>query len=608
MQAVILAAGLGRRLGELTSHNTKCMLEVNGTRLIDRMLSQLHDLDLSRIIIVTGHEGANLRNYLNDRYPGNDIIFIDNPVYATSNNIYSLWLTREYLYEDDTLLLESDLIFEDAVLKLALESSCPTLALVSKYETWNDGTMVTLDNDNNIVNFVPKKAFNYADTTHYYKTLNIYKFSRDFLVNHYLPFLEAYIKVLGDNEYYEQVLRVITLIDRSDMKAVPVNGLKWYEIDDVQDLRIAETIFAAPEERLAKLQHSFGGYWRYPALTDFCYLVNPFFPPQKMVDEMKANFDALLRDYPSGMGVNTLLAGKYFGVRQEYMCIGNGAAELIRSLMNHTDGRVGVIYPTFEEYPNRLDPDQLVVYRPANQDFSYTADDLMDYFSDKKLNALLLVNPDNPSGNFIPRHDLMRLVDYCRDRSIRLLVDESFVDFADGDDPKMHTLLENSILEANPHLCVMKSISKSYGVPGVRLGVLATSDRAMVDTIRHDVPIWNINSFGEFYMQIFGKYENYYYTACRKFRETRDEFGRRLAEIKGLRVIPSQANYFLAELTSGHTSHDIALQLLEHYNILIKDCSGKKGFPAGSQYVRIAVRDHADNNRIIEALNSLLNP
>lgn len=600
MQAVILAAGMGRRLGEFTANNTKCMVEVNGERLIDRLLKQLSRHNLSRIVMVVGYEGQKLKDYVTERYPELGVLFVENRVYDKTNNIYSLWLARDYLKEEDTLLLESDLIFEDRILSTAIESEYPTLALVSRYESWNDGTMVTIDEDNNIVNFISKKAFNYEDTPFYYKTVNVYKFSRDFTVNHYLPFLEAYLSVLGNNEYYEQVLRVITLIDRAGLKALPVSGMKWYEIDDVQDLRIAETMFASPEERLAKIQHSYGGYWRYPGLLDFCYLVNPYFPSKRLNDEMKANFDTLLREYPSGMGVNSLLAGKYFGIRQEYVCIGNGAAELIKALMEQLPGKAGVTFPTFEEYPNRLPADRVVKYYPGNLNFSYTADDLIDYFGDKDISTLLLVNPDNPSGNFIPRGEVLKLAAYCQSKDIRLVVDESFVDFSVGGEE--NSLLKNDVLESYPSLCVMKSISKSYGVPGLRLGVLASADRKLIDRLRSDVSIWNINSFAEFYMQIFGKYEGDYRNACEKFRSERAAFHRELETVPFLRVIPSQANYFLCELTGGVTSYELTKTLLADYNIYIKDCSSKKGFPEGAQYARIAVRGREDNDRLVEAM------
>lgn len=591
---------MGRRLGDFTAHNTKCMVEVNGVRLIDRMLRQLKELSLSRIVIVIGYEGDNLRRHIEANYPGWKIEFVVNDIYDHTNNIYSLWLAKKYLESDDTLLLESDLIFEDRALTMALESPCPNVALVSKYETWMDGTMVMIDGDNNIVNFIPKKAFDYNDTDLYYKTVNIYKFSRDFVVNHYLPFLEAYIKVLGENEYYEQVLRVITLIDRSEMKALPITGIHWYEIDDVQDLRIAEAIFASPKERLKKIQNSYGGYWRYPSLIDFCYLVNPYFPTSKMVDEMKANFETLLREYPSGMAVNSLLAGKYFGVRRESIVVGNGAAELIKSLMGMTEGKVGVTYPTFEEYPNRLNGEMVVKFRPSNPDFRYTAGELMAYFADKDIKTLLLVNPDNPSGNFLSKEELMLLIDWCESRGIIPVIDESFVDFSEGGEA--NTLIKEGILTAHPSLCVVKSISKSYGVPGLRLGVIASGNIQLIERLKKDVAIWNINSFAEFYLQIYGKYEKAYASSCEKFREERRRFAHKLARIDFLRVIPSQANYFLCELTGRFSSYELTLLLLSRFNILIKDCSGKKGFDNERQYVRIAIRDKKDNDRLVEAL------
>lgn len=602
MQAIILAAGMGRRLGEYTRNNTKCMVEVNGTRLIDRLLGQLSRLDLQRVVVVVGYEGDKLKNHLGNQYNGLKIEYVSNPIYDKTNNIYSLWLAKEQLLEDDTLLVESDLIFDDSLFDMILECEHQNVALVDKYESWMDGTMVRLDDDHNIVNFIPKKAFKYSDIEHYYKTVNIYKFSREFSANIYIPFLEAYIRALGNNEYYEQVLRVITLIDSCDLKALPLCGQRWYEIDDVQDLRIAEAMFAEADAKLKKYQNSYGGYWRYPSMLDFCYLVNPYYPRPRMVEEIKSNFESLLRDYPSGMGVNSLLAAKYFGLKQEYVCVGNGAAELIKSLMSFLKGRVGVVYPTFEEYPNRYDKERTISYLPQNPDFSYTAEDLMCFFADKELEALLLINPDNPSGNFIPTEDVLKLAEWCQRQHIRLIVDESFVDFADGYPD--NTLLHNDTLALYPTMGVMKSISKSYGVPGLRLGIFATADSSVIEHMRSDVAIWNINSFAEFYMQIFGKYESDYRVACMKFIEERRRFYDRLQQIDFLRVIPSQANYFLCEVTGRFSAHELTVLLLEKHNILIKDCSTKMGF-GGRNYIRIAIRDKKDNDTLTEALMGL---
>ena len=602
MQAIILAAGMGRRLGEFTKNNTKCMVEVNGVRLIDRLLGQLSKLNLRRVVIVVGYEGAKLRDYLGKSYNGLTIEYVDNPIYDKTNNIYSLSLAKQQLIEDDTILIESDLIFEDSLFDKILSCEHRNVALVDKYESWMDGTMVRLDDDHNIVNFIPKKAFKYSDIDFYYKTVNIYKFSKEFSANVYIPFLEAYTQALGNNEYYEQVLRVITLLDSCDLKALPLSGQKWYEIDDVQDLRIAEAMFAEADAKLVKYQNSYGGYWRYPSLLDFCYLVNPYFPKPRMIEEIKANFENLLRDYPSGMGINSLLAAKYFGIKHQYACVGNGAAELIKSLMGYINGKMGVVFPTFEEYPNRYDKANLITYLPDNPDFTYTAEDLKAYFADKEVSALLLINPDNPSGNFIPKEDVLALAQWCAEREILFVVDESYVDFAEGYPD--NSLLCNDILSEYPSMCVMKSISKSYGVPGLRLGVLASADASLITYMRKDVAIWNINSFAEFYMQIFGKYESDYKKACYRFIEERNRFYAELQKISYLRVIPSQANYFLCEVTGCFTAKELTLKLLEQRNILIKDCSTKKGFN-GRNYIRIAIRDKKDNNSLLDAFANL---
>lgn len=603
MQALILAAGMGKRLGDHTKNNTKCMVPVNGVRLIDRVIDQLSKFDLTRLVMVVGYERQKLVDYIGHRY--DDVLkieFIDNPIYDKTNNIYSLALAKTQLCEDDTILLESDLIFEDGLLDLLINHPDKDLALVAKYEAWMDGTMVRIDSDRNIVNFIPKEAFRYEDADVYYKTVNIYKFSKEFSANFYVPFLEAYCKVMGNNEYYEQVLRVLLHLHNSSLKALPITNEKWYEIDDVQDLDIASTIFSAGEVKYHEYHKRYGGYWRFPQMLDYCYLVNPFFPNKRMRDELKANFDMLLENYPSGMFVNSLLAGKYFGIKQNYVVVGNGAAELIKVVMEkHADNKVGIIYPTFDEYPNRLREEKIVPFIPQTENFDYTADDLMNHFGDKDISLFLLINPDNPSGHFMPKADVLRLAEWCAERNIRLVVDESFVDFTYGFE--RNSLLHDDILERFPKMAVMKSISKSYGVPGLRLGVFATADTELITRMKKEVSIWNINSFAEFYLQIYGKYEKEYKKACDKFIEEREMFYDELKTIPFLRVIPSQANYFLCEVVGRYTSAELTQKLIEN-DVIISNC-GLKSRMAGKQLIRLAVRSRRDNAKLISKLRSL---
>ena len=597
MQAIILAAGMGKRLKDLTKDVTKCMVKVDGVALIDRMLHQIEKLSLSKIIVVTGYKGDILKEYIGTLGIKTPIEYVVNPIYDKTNNIYSLALAKDKLCEDDTLLFESDLIVEDSVIDSIVSDPRETLALVDKYESWMDGTCVKLSEDDTIEAFITKNNFKFAEIKEYYKTVNIYKFSKHFSQTHYVPFLDAYQSALGQNEYYEQVLKVITMLDDPEIKAKRLTGQKWYEIDDIQDLDIAESIFAKEvDARVQRLQTRYGGYWRYPHLLDFCYLVNPYFPPEKLMDEIRANFNTLLTQYPSGLGVNSLLAAKNFGVHQENIVVGNGAAELIKGLMDSLEGNVGFIRPTFEEYPNRYDETNSVVFFPDNKDFSYTADDVISFFDDKDIQNLIVINPDNPTGNYICKADVLRIVEWSSGKKIRLIIDESFVDFADEEDC---SLIEQEFLDNNPNTFVMKSISKSYGVPGLRLGVLASGDEERISFIKKSVSIWNINSFAEFYMQIEEKYKKDYERSLVRLREERTRFQQELSKVDGIRVIPSQANYVMVEIDSDCSVTDLVQRILIKHNLLIKDLSTKV---QGGKYLRLAVRNTVDNDKLVSAL------
>lgn len=603
MQAIILAAGMGKRLKDLTQNNTKCMVKVNGVTLIDRMLHQIEKQRLSRIVIVVGYEGQKLIDYIATLDIQTPIVYVNNPIYDKTNNIYSLALAKDWLCKEDTLLFESDLIFEDAVIDALVKDPRETLALVDKYESWMDGTCVKLSADDDIEAFVPGKKFKFNEIDSYYKTVNIYKFSKHFSETHYVPFLDAYQSALGQNEYYEQVLRVITMLDDPEIKAKRLNGQLWYEIDDIQDLDIATSMFIPDEDqRVELLSGRYGGYWRYPQLIDFCYLVNPYYPPQKLMDEIKASFEKLITQYPSGMRVNSLLAAKNFGVHQENILVGNGAAELIKSLMSDFTGKLGIIRPTFEEYGHRYREEDIIAYWPNNDEFKYSAQDIMDFFGDKDIQNLVLINPDNPSGNYIEKKDVLKLVEWTEQKGIKFLVNESFVDFADELDS---SIIVQDILDGHKNLYVMKSISKSYGVPGLRLGVLASGDTETIARLKKNVAIWNINSFAEFYMQIEEKYKKDYVAALEKFRKERARYVEELSNIPGLRVIPSQANYVMAEVNTGMTAKELNKRLIVKHNLLIKNLVAKIQ-QDGRQYIRLAVKTTKEDNKLIAAIKEEL--
>ena len=357
------------------------------------------------------------------------------------------------------------------------------------------------------------------------------------------------------------------------------------------------------EHSLKQCYSRYGGFWVYPDMLDFCYLVNPYFNRSKIIDELEDNFRILVSQYPAGMAVNSKLASECWNIKQEYVIPGNGAAELIKVLMENLEGTIGVIRPTFEEYPNRLPDERVFTFVSKKADFRYDEDDLIEYFSTVPVDTLLLINPDNPSGNFISMQGIRKLAVWTKQKNIQFILDESFVDFTDG--YENNTCIDNSFLEEFPQMFVMKSISKSYGVPGLRLGILCSSNVDAIAKMKKQVSIWNINSFAEFFMQIYPKYKEDYKKACDQFIKTRNDFEKELKKIPFVHVMPSQANYFFLEVLPPYKPKELCAILLEKYNILASACLAKKGIEP-NRYMRIAVRNHGDNAKFIQAMRNII--
>lgn len=601
MQVVMLAAGMGKRLAKFTQNNTKCMVEVAGRKLIDFAIDSIKLAGIKRFVVVVGYKAENLKKYLIEKYNNElELVFIENNQYDTTNNIYSFFLAKNELVKDDTILLESDIIFDSSIIKQVVESKDKNCAVVAKYESWMDGTCVDIDKNNDIKKFYSKEDVSFKKMSSLYKTVNIYKFSREFLVSYYLPFLEAYIKGQGLDAYYETTLKVICSLPGVSLKAFQIGKLPWYEIDDAQDLDIANVLFSHGKDKYNLLMSKFGGYWRYGNILDFCYLVNPYFPPNKLIEKLSVDLPTLISQYPSGENIQNLNAERMFGVDRKYILVGNGAAELINSLGHITNGSVAVNCPSFNEYMRCFKHCNINKIQNFLNDFKLSLDEIKE--SLKSNDVVAIVSPDNPSGYMLSKDDIFDILDFAKKVNKKVIIDESFVDFANKE--KRFTLLDNSILEKYPNLIVIKSISKSYGIPGLRLGVMATSDEELIKKVRDDMQVWNINSFAEYYLQIYNLFSKDYLKSCDLIALERSRVINELSKIKSIKVYDSEANYLMVDLGSTN-SYEFCVNVLEESNILLKDLSSKDGFD-NRNFVRIAIRDMKDNDLLIKTIAKIL--
>lgn len=598
MQALILAAGMGKRLRPMTDNIPKCMIPVNGVPILINTLDILSQFPVQEVIIVVGHKREVVMDRVGDRYKGMTITYVVNEVYDKTNNIYSLWLAKD-LIRDNVLLFEGDIFFEKALVELALKDENRNSVLVNSYKSYMDGTVLEVNGDLSVRRLIPRREqgedFDFTDK---YKTVNIYNFTRGFFQNMLVPHLDAYLKTQSVNEYYELVLGVIIYIGKPKLYAAIADDIKWYEIDDANDLQKANYIFASPAQRIQTIDASHGGYWRYD-FTDFCYLYNLYFPTPRVFNELNYALPKLVSNYPSGLAFMKGLLSRWVNVPPEHLVVGNGASEIIKVMNRRMVRKMTIPVPSFNEYENTLAPEAVHFYSLAETDFAVDPGRLVDEVRRSGSNAVLLINPNNPTSMYLPKAVVTGVLEKLRDLDL-IILDESFIDFVDAE-PAASL---QDVYTRYPNLVILKSISKVYGVPGLRLGYVLTGNAALAEGLSRELPIWNINSVAEYFLEIFIKYQSDFAESCRRVMADRKDFLEELKSVPYLEFYPPQANYVFARITDGRSSADLKNELFSRHDLLIKDCGNKSGLPE-KKYVRISIRKKEDNDRLIRALGEL---
>jgi NDP-sugar pyrophosphorylase family protein len=242
--ALILAAGIGKRLRPFTETMPKCMLPINGVPILVNALNILNNNGIKHVILVVGHKKEVIFKQIGNQYDGIKVSYVVSEDYEKTNNIYSLWLAREYLGVN-ILLLEADIFFEDALIKRMLGKVKSNLAAVAQYTPQMSGTVVRVGDNNTITDFITiKHQENRSINSSMYKTINIYLYRKEFLDNYFVKKLNEYIAGGKVQEYYETILMNTDYQKKWPFKAVICNDIKWWEIDNIDDQAIAEEMFS----------------------------------------------------------------------------------------------------------------------------------------------------------------------------------------------------------------------------------------------------------------------------------------------------------------------------------------------------------------------------
>lgn len=578
----------------LTDTTHKTLLEIApGQTILGRIVDSLIAADVCDIVVVTGYRAEEVRRFLFEKFPDMTFDFVHNPRYADTNNIHSLALAfEEFDFSGGMLLIESDLIYHVDLIRTLLDDPRENVALVDRYHPGMDGTVVTMQSDGRIDSVIPSSkqpdGFDFSDK---YKTLNIYRFSGNFCRSAFARLLRFYAQEIDDNCYYELVLGMMIAVGHADVHGQPVEEQSWAEVDDPADLHQA-TFMADPPTRRALLDRAWGGYWGLPIL-DFAFIRNMYYPTPAILAEIRLQLPELLSSYGSAQDILDRKMGWATQNDPRHVVALNGASQAFPWIAARFGGRPALIpIPTFGEWSRAFPAAQTYPDLPPNRP------DLRAHLDDA--DVVVVVNPNNPTGTTQSADALITSIAESPDRLF--FVDESFIDFSD----------EDSVIEAVSerglrNVVVLKSLSKCLGVPGVRLGFVFSLDDALLADLRGSLPVWNMNSVAEKYLELILKNrpaieDSFVRTAGDRMRLVTALSAHPLIEL----VAPSGADFVLVRLDVDRaTSATLADEMAARFGIYIKDVSRR--FPDGAGWWRIAVRTEEDHARLLDGL-SAVNP
>ncbi len=358
---------------------------------------------------------------------------------------------------------------------------------------------------------------------------------------------------------------------------------------------------AAKEQQFEAIECQHGGYWRHDFI-DHAYLYNLYFPPERFFQQLTSQIHELVLNYPVAQNVLAGLVGTLIDQPAERVVVGNGAAELIKIVSGHLAKKLIVPVPSFNEYANAAPTENVIEFVLDAPSFQLNVDKFAAEAIRCKADVAVVVSPNNPTSLLVPKANLIRLLDKLAAHDCMLIVDESFIDFASNRDQET---LESDIA-SYPNLAIFKSMSKAYGICGLRIGYMLTANALFADQVRRGLHIWNLNGFAETFLVHAPEYQQEFLASCDLVRADRDQFYQDLCGISGLTVYRPDANYIFCRLPDHAPSGpEVARRLFVEHNIYIKHCQGKT-MPESDRYIRIASRTQTENSVVSRALAEIV--
>ena len=286
----------------------------------------------------------------------------------------------------------------------------------------------------------------------------------------------------------------------------------------------------------------------------------------------------------------TVACATKLGVKKEYLIFGNGSSELFMAIANTLRPKKVVIpVPSFFGYEYAFsNMSEDIIFYPMKEEEEYKLiEGFLNTLNDS--DCIVLANPNNPTGAPIDKSLLIDILDVCNKKNIKVILDECFIEFTDEE--SMIGLIDNY-----PNLIIVRSFTKIYAIPSVRLGYAICSDESLNDSIRKHLPEWNVSGIAQMAGIECTKCKDFINDTKEYVKKERDYLQGELSKL-GIKVYDSVANYLF--LYSEKPLYDLLLK----QGILIRDCSNYRGLKEG--YYRVAVKIHEDNLKLIYVLKGL---
>jgi len=359
--------------------------------------------------------------------------------------------------------------------------------------------------------------------------------------------------------------------------------------------------YEAQTQKYEFITHQHGGYYRH-GFIDHAYLYNLYFPPEAMFTCFKNHIHDLVLNYPVAQDTLAGLVGGLINQPSERIVVGNGASELIKIVSGHLARRLIVPVPSFNEYANAAPQGRVLEFALEFPSFHLDVDKFAAEAVRAEADVAVVVTPNNPTSIMVPRSNLERLAKKLADHDCMLIVDESFIDFVQDSDKA--TLADE--IEHYPNLALFKSMSKAYGICGLRIGYMLTANPGFAEAIRKNVHIWNINGFAEEFLRLVPRYRREFIKSCKQVQADRDHLYKNLCAVPEMTVYKPDANFVFCRLPdSAPSGPEVTRKLFIEHNMYIKHCQAKT-LPDSDRYIRIASRTKAENCRLVEALAGIL--